>query len=611
MHFRSLTVRNYKSFGNPAQLLFQPGMNVVLGRNSSGKSAMLEVLSLALNPVPHRSSVTVPTRDSNPSGQTVASIDVTLEVGDLRTLPENANLTVPIPVAESELARSLRLAQPGGDERFRDWLHSNPLTISLPYDNGWRGVPTVTSYPTLNNGADPRTPSQFLLYDLSRIRLPEFTQIRTNSLPSSSESWHKYLAPKVYLFRSARMATFSPNLGIDEMLQPDGSNLTAVLDLLQRKPHEFQNYNSLLSQILPEIQHVSVKLTSPGMGEVAIWMHDPRTGRDDLAVPLSQTGSGVPHVLGMLYVFVSEPNSIMLIDEPQSFLHPGAVRKLMEVFKSSTKHQCVVTTHSPTVVAASDTSSMTLLRLVNGQTEAKLVDTEAVREVQGCLKEVGASFADIFGPERVLWVEGPTEEECFPMIVRAILKKPLLGVIVRGVVSTGELEAKRTRRVFEVYEKLSEGAAIFPVSVGYVFDDEVRSPDIKRDLEKTAPGRVKFLPRRMYENYLLIPTAIANVLSDYDRSHGRSYSGDEVQAWIDGTGHLPKYGTPPQFDPNRPWLQYVDAATLLADLFSTMTDTRVSYDKKRHSVKLTQRILETEPTQLEELSHLLKEILKL
>jgi hypothetical protein len=38
---------------------------------------------------------------------------------------------------------------------------------------------------------------------------------------------------------------------------------------------------------------------------------------------------------------------------------------------------------------------------------------------------------------------------------------------------------------------------------------------------------------------------------------------------------------------------------------------QVSYDKTRHSVGLTRRILETEPAQFEEIARLLKEMLKL
>jgi len=48
-------------------------------------------------------------------------------------------------------------------------------------------------------------------------------------------------------------------------------------------------------------------------------------------VPLSESGTGVGQVLAILYVvFTSEYPRTIVIDEPQSFLHPGAVRKLFE-----------------------------------------------------------------------------------------------------------------------------------------------------------------------------------------------------------------------------------------------------------------------------------------
>jgi hypothetical protein len=254
--------------------------------------------------------------------------------------------------------------------------------------------------------------------------------------------------------------------------------------------------------------------------------------------------------------------------------------------------------------------SIALLRLVDGSAQAESVEPAIVRQVQSCLAEIGASFADIFGPERVLWVEGQTEEECFPLIVHTLLRRSLLGTIVRGVVSTGELESKRTRRVFEIYDKLSKAAAIFPVAVGFIFDDELRPPAVKTEMAKWAPGRVHFLGRRMYENYLLGAQAIAFVLSEVDAGAPGGYSQADIQNWLDTVGHSVDYGVPPPFDPTRPWLAYADGAKLLSELFSTMSQTRVSFDKRIHSTMLTRRILETVPELLQEIADLLRTALE-
>src|SRR5581483_4883967 len=149
---------------------------------------------------------------------------------------------------------------------------------------------------------------------------------------------------------------------------------------------------------------------------------------------------------------------------------PGALRSLIEVFKTSTRHQFIISTHSPTVITASDASSITLLRLIDGESNAVPVDPRDVIQARAYLHEIGASVADVFGAETVLWVEGATEEQCFPLIVRQVLNKSIFGTVIVGVVSTSELEAKRTRRIFEVYNRLSKGPGLLPVALGFLFD---------------------------------------------------------------------------------------------------------------------------------------------
>jgi len=309
MHIRSVEIENYKCFGTKTKLSFGPGINVILGRNSSGKSALLEVLSLDIQPVAHRSLKTVPVRGMVPADATAGAVEFVLQREDFTGM-SNRSIMVPEPDRSSPSAVSLGFdGTEGSDKRLGEWLLTHGLACRLNYKNGWQDPINILSYDSAANGRQPS--NQFQLYDLSQIGQPSFGRVLHNQPPSTVMGWHKYLAGKVYLFRSSRISGITPHLGVDPILQPTGGNLTAVLDLLQRNKYEFERYNSLVSQVLPEIRHISVKLTAAGTADIAVWMVDPTTGRDDLAVPLSQTGSGVPHVLAMLYVFMAQPSSVI------------------------------------------------------------------------------------------------------------------------------------------------------------------------------------------------------------------------------------------------------------------------------------------------------------
>jgi hypothetical protein len=53
------------------------------------------------------------------------------------------------------------------------------------------------------------------------------------------------------------------------------------------------------------------------------------------------------------------------------------------------------------------------------------------------------------------------------------------------------------------------------------------------------------------------------------------------------------------------WSEHIHAAGLLRDLFSDLSETRVTYDKIEHGVELTRWIIEHRPENLREIADLL------
>ncbi|EGW5939090.1 ATP-binding protein, partial [Salmonella enterica] len=65
-------------------------------------------------------------------------------------------------------------------------------------------------------------------------------------------------------------------------------------------------------------------------------------------------GSGEFAIVSLvLSIYAAKPNSLILLDEPEVSLHPGAQKRMMEILYSIVeqhKHQVVVSTHSPVIV---------------------------------------------------------------------------------------------------------------------------------------------------------------------------------------------------------------------------------------------------------------------
>ena len=64
MYIESIQVNNYKSFYNPDIIKFTKGVNLIVGGNNTGKSALLELLSTKAECIRHKSIVTKPPSNS-------------------------------------------------------------------------------------------------------------------------------------------------------------------------------------------------------------------------------------------------------------------------------------------------------------------------------------------------------------------------------------------------------------------------------------------------------------------------------------------------------------------------------------------------------------------
>jgi len=428
---------------------------------------------------------------------------------------------------------------------------------------------------------------------------------------------------QIYRFKAERPNQESYFFGSDSELEPNAENLGEVLNILQGRATKniFERYNQCISAIFPDIKEIAVqpKPLNPrgndSILEIRVWPKEAaENDREDLSFPLSECGTGISQVLAILYIVITsaEPR-IIIIDEPQSFLHPGAAKKLIGIFKQFPQHQYFIATHSPALITAANPSTIVKLRHEDGETKGLVMKSEDLKEQSTLLAELGVSLSDVFGADSILWVEGPTEELCFPMILDKIAKKPLRGIQILAVKNTGDLEGKRAEIIFDIYDKLSGGNSLFPPTIGFIFDREGRLDSDIEKLKNRSKKPVEFLERRMYENYLLHPKAIAAIINDDDKERTQPLSAVEVQEWIDKakqeSSYLLKNVKPNQLSESE-WLCQVDGAKLLSDIFSNLSETRVAFRKTTHSPKITEWLIDNEPEQLSELEKPLVSLLE-
>jgi AAA15 family ATPase/GTPase len=602
-------------------LEFKPGINIIVGTNNSGKTTFLDGLSLNFQNHIHKSLTTFPSpsdvRNSYSGCQFSLSVK---EESILKFIDNNYELgittLIPLPDRYIEKGAITQSKNEILDKKtFQNIENIEIQIIFLPVFNNMISFDVIPYF----FSSSYNMPVEIFLrknLDISKMlsrqywgicNVPEDKQIRVGEFSETIQYqfFQKYRLT-LYKFNAERLNIGISKIGTSCELKPDASNLAEVLSNLQGNPSRFTRFNEYVSTVIPEVKRVSVSSYDNTSVEIKIWTLDPATEREDLAYPLSHCGTGVSQVLAVLYVVItSQEPRIIIIDEPQSFLHPGAAKKLIEILKEFSQHQYFIGTHSPETITAANPSTIVKLYHQDGETKVLVMKQENIKEQRDLLSDLGVSLSDVFGADSILWVEGPTEERCFPMILEKIAKKPQRGIQILAVKNTGDLEGKRAELIFDIYDKLSGGKNLFPPAIGFIFDCELREDPQKNELKKRSQKPVYFLERRMYENYLLHPRAIAAVINAGDKNRSQSLSETRVQQWIDEAkkegSYLPKNNKLLGLD----WWGRVDGAKLLLTLFLDLSEGRLPFHKTKHSPEITEWLIENEPEQLSQLEKFL------
>ncbi len=614
MRIKKVKLHNYACFYDADEFELGPGINFIVGKNNSGKTMLIDALSQSGNGKPHLSVQTIDAEPgkTNPELNTRYEVVYEFEEGELLKMLKD---TFYIPLQPKDrLSYPYPFTLPGDFLKrvstiryfFDDNQPSQAQLGNSRYQHSISGDQNVECY----EGSNAEIPINFTDEQISYYRHEKKI---VSKLPSET-AWAevaKQIPNKVFRLKAERHIAVASSKVSKDQLSSDASNLAQVLlklQLMERK--KFTDYEELVMSIFPSVREVFV---DPGNDEpeIKIGYYDPDLQRSDLAVSISECGAGLVQVMAMLYVVVTsvEPQ-VILIDEPQSFLHPGAVRKLLQIFQQEeyAHHQYIMTTHSPTAIASVQEKTILLLEREDMISNVSSIDARKTKDLEVTLQAVGARLSDVFGMDNIIWVEGATDEICFPMIMNA-LKIPYLGTKVLGVVNTGDFANKKHGRMaVKIYHQLSSADGLLPPALGFVFDGDMQ-PQLQ-ELAGEFGKSIFFLRRQNFESYFIdFPEIIAGILNT-EEDGTQIYTESEVSKWVEDNKKEDKYYSGDNSYDEKKWLQTIDGAKFLENLFRDLIGKNLPYDKVRHGEKITRRILCENPDHFSDIGDLIKQILR-
>ena len=178
---------------------------------------------------------------------------------------------------------------------------------------------------------------------------------------------------------------------------------------------------------------------------------------DGVETPLENKESGLQSLIMIelfkFYCKVFNQSSLLILEEPELFLHPHAKRMLSDIledFITGGKNQIIITTHSEEFIHNIDIENINVIRkTVDGTKKSRInkQDYGDGKELQKLKIELQHKNAEMFFAEKVILVEGE-EQILIPEIVKKIYEKNVLNNNDISIIKVGG------KSYFNIYRKV-------------------------------------------------------------------------------------------------------------------------------------------------------------
>ena len=342
---QSIRLENLLSYGSASADLPMESLNVFIGPNASGKSNLIEALSL-LAAAPR--DLQVPIREGG-------GVRDWLWKGTKGPVTATIEVTIDYPSGKMPLRYRLSFSETASRFELRDEAVENEH-VQSGHDQPYFFYSYQQGHPTLNvktaGGDEARSKRQLRREDvnpeqsiLSQRRDPD-TYPELTYLATRFEQMRFYREWNLGRYTSPRVPqqTDLPEGSLFE----DASNLGLVLNNLQNQPDVKRQILERLRIFYDSVTDVATIIQG---GMVQIFFHEAGLNGP---VPATRLSDGTLRYLCLLAILCHpRPPPIVCIEEPELGLHPDVIPEVAKMLvEASTRCQLFVTTHSDLLVDA-------------------------------------------------------------------------------------------------------------------------------------------------------------------------------------------------------------------------------------------------------------------
>ena len=369
---RTIRLDNILSYGpNDSALSLQP-LNVLIGPNASGKSNLIEALSL-LGAAP---------RDLQKPIREGGGVSDWLWKGASSTPTATLEVTVEYPHGPTALRYKLSFSEVRERFELRDEAVENEKPTN-PWDSGpYFYYRYQNGQPVLNVGGESRVDRRLIREQVDSAQSILSQRRDPDTYPELTFLANQF--ERMGLYREFRVGRLAPprqpqraDLPHDVLLE-DASNLSVLLNDLLNRPPVKRTLIERLREFYPSVDDVVPGLV--GGNFVQIFFHEQGLHH---AVSTTRLSDGSLRYLCLLALLCHpQPPPILCIEEPEIGLHPDIIPEIASLLvEASSRSQIFVTTHSDILIDALTEvpESVIVCEKLEGATQLRRLDADELK----------------------------------------------------------------------------------------------------------------------------------------------------------------------------------------------------------------------------------------
>ncbi|WDA40282.1 ATP-binding protein [Erythrobacter sp. BLCC-B19] len=386
-------ISRFRNFGSEPDLVGPLGkINVFIGANNSGKSNILRYVRDFLVP-------TLNVQRGSPPSLSAVNRPLLYD-------GEATHFSLLVPLEEGFLVNRFPFSRPFQKDEMLSFFRSLPNCIGGEY---LRISLTVSA----DSGRKVFVPNQ----DLSEIDANQ-AQAIAHSINKNRGSLSDIMA-EVFsaIYENYKLQSETKYVPAFRQVKTKLREFSSEYETLTGSDHitndliKFSNptyENQDQKKIFAKLTHFIREITQISDLEIEI-PHDLSTinvSANGILRPLEALGSGVHELFMLAAEIILNQGKIVLLEEPETHLHPEFQRKLMHFLTNEVDGQFFITTHSPVII---DTPNAKVFGVSAIDGSARVYPLLTNQERRQACRELGYRASDLLQSNCIVWVEGPSD----------------------------------------------------------------------------------------------------------------------------------------------------------------------------------------------------------